>query len=129
MDWLGSKTHFVGVEIDKSNEAGENVGKLVFGRPPSRGEWQPHQHQRHQRQSLDSDLYVCEFPPLQHRILIYLVLTTMTERSLFLSRLFESQLSPPIELFDRHMALIPCTQDSKIARARRESPHLKQLTL
>ena len=37
VDWLGSKTHFVGVEIDKSNEAGENVGKLVFGRPPSRG--------------------------------------------------------------------------------------------
>ena len=37
MDWLGSKTHFVGVEIDKRYEAGENVGKLVFGRPPSRG--------------------------------------------------------------------------------------------
>ncbi|KAH9041166.1 hypothetical protein EDB84DRAFT_1559678 [Lactarius hengduanensis] len=32
VDWLGSKTHLVGVEIDKSNEAGENVGRLVFGR-------------------------------------------------------------------------------------------------
>ncbi|KAI0293726.1 hypothetical protein B0F90DRAFT_1355388 [Multifurca ochricompacta] len=32
LDWLGSKTHLVGVEIDKSNEAGENVGRLVFGR-------------------------------------------------------------------------------------------------
>ncbi len=37
VDWLGSKTHLVGVEIDKSNEAGENVGKLVFGRPSSSG--------------------------------------------------------------------------------------------
>ena len=36
VDWLGSKTHLVGVEIDKSNE-GENVGKLVFGRPSSSG--------------------------------------------------------------------------------------------
>jgi hypothetical protein len=35
VDWLGSKTHLVGVEIDKSNEAGENIGKLVFGRPSS----------------------------------------------------------------------------------------------
>ena len=34
VDWLGSKTHLVGVEIDRSNE-GENVGKLVFGRPSS----------------------------------------------------------------------------------------------
>jgi hypothetical protein len=33
VDWLGSKTHLIGVEIDKSNEAGENVGRLVFGRP------------------------------------------------------------------------------------------------
>jgi len=33
IDWLGSKTHLVGVEIDKSNEGGENVGRLVFGRP------------------------------------------------------------------------------------------------
>ncbi|KAN0137852.1 hypothetical protein V8E53_004336 [Lactarius tabidus] len=32
VDWLGSKTHLVGVEIDKSNEAGENVGRLVFGK-------------------------------------------------------------------------------------------------
>ncbi|KAH9057209.1 hypothetical protein EDB87DRAFT_1565582 [Lactarius vividus] len=32
VDWLGSKTHMVGVEIDKSNEAGENVGRVVFGR-------------------------------------------------------------------------------------------------
>jgi hypothetical protein len=37
VDWLGTKTHLVGVEIDKSNEAGENVGKLVFGRPSSSG--------------------------------------------------------------------------------------------
>ena len=37
VDWLGSKTHLVGVEIDKSNEAGENIGKLVFGRPSSSG--------------------------------------------------------------------------------------------
>ena len=36
VDWLGTKTHLVGVEIDKSNE-GENVGKLVFGRPSSGG--------------------------------------------------------------------------------------------
>jgi hypothetical protein len=35
VDWLGSKTHLVGVEIDKSNEGGENIGKLVFGRPAS----------------------------------------------------------------------------------------------
>jgi hypothetical protein len=35
VDWLGSKTHLVGVEIDKSNEAGENIGKLIFGRPSS----------------------------------------------------------------------------------------------
>jgi len=33
LDWLGSKTHLVGVEIDKSNEGDENVGRLVFGRP------------------------------------------------------------------------------------------------
>jgi len=33
VDWLGSKTLLVGVEIDKSNEGGENVGRLVFGRP------------------------------------------------------------------------------------------------
>ncbi|KAH9968499.1 hypothetical protein BGW80DRAFT_1461889 [Lactifluus volemus] len=32
LDWLGSKTHLVGVEIDKSGEGGENVGRLVFGR-------------------------------------------------------------------------------------------------
>jgi hypothetical protein len=32
--WLGNTR--VVVEIDKSNEAGENVGKLVFG-PPSSG--------------------------------------------------------------------------------------------
>ena len=39
IDWLGSKTHLVGVEIEKSNEAGENIGKLVFGhgRPSSSG--------------------------------------------------------------------------------------------
>ncbi len=37
VDWLGSKTHLVGVEIDKSNEAGENVGKLVFDRPSGGG--------------------------------------------------------------------------------------------
>ena len=35
VDWLGSKTHLIGVEIDKSTEGGENVGKLVFGRPAS----------------------------------------------------------------------------------------------
>jgi hypothetical protein len=33
VDWLGSKTHLVGIEVDESNEAGENVGRLVFGRP------------------------------------------------------------------------------------------------
>jgi hypothetical protein len=33
VDWLGSKTHLVGVEIDKDNEGDENVGTLVFGRP------------------------------------------------------------------------------------------------
>jgi len=33
VDWLGSKTHLVGVEIDKNNEGDENVGSLVFGRP------------------------------------------------------------------------------------------------
>ena len=38
VDWLRSKTHLVGVEIDDRNEAGEIVGKLVFGRPPSWGE-------------------------------------------------------------------------------------------
>jgi hypothetical protein len=32
VDWLGSKTHLVGVEIDKSNEGGENIGRLVFGK-------------------------------------------------------------------------------------------------
>ena len=32
VDWLGSKIHLVGVEIDKNNEAGENVGRLVFGK-------------------------------------------------------------------------------------------------
>ncbi len=30
VDWLGSETHLVGVEIGKSNEADENVGELVF---------------------------------------------------------------------------------------------------
>ena len=35
VDWLGSKTHLVGVEIEKgADEGGENVGRLVFGRPP-----------------------------------------------------------------------------------------------
>jgi len=38
VDWLGGKTHLVGVEIDKSNEGGENIGKLVFGRPSSGGD-------------------------------------------------------------------------------------------
>jgi len=33
VDWLGSETHLVGVNIDKSDEAGENVGKLVFDFP------------------------------------------------------------------------------------------------
>jgi hypothetical protein len=33
LDWLGSKTHLVGVEIDKSSEGDENVGRLVFGQP------------------------------------------------------------------------------------------------
>jgi hypothetical protein len=34
LDWLGSKTHLVGVEIEKGGEeGGENVGRLVFGRP------------------------------------------------------------------------------------------------
>ena len=33
VDWLGSKTHLVGVEIDKNNEGDENVGSLVFGKP------------------------------------------------------------------------------------------------
>jgi hypothetical protein len=33
VDWLGSKTHLVGVGIDKNNEGDENVGTLVFGRP------------------------------------------------------------------------------------------------
>ena len=33
VDWLGSKTHLVGIEIDKSN-ASENAGRLVCGRPP-----------------------------------------------------------------------------------------------
>jgi hypothetical protein len=37
VDWLGSKTHLVGVEIGKSIEAGENVGRLVFGRPSPGG--------------------------------------------------------------------------------------------
>ena len=37
VDWLGGKTHLVGVEIDKNNEGGENIGKLVFGRPSSGG--------------------------------------------------------------------------------------------
>jgi hypothetical protein len=32
VDWLGSKTHLVGIEIDKNIEAGENVGRLVFGK-------------------------------------------------------------------------------------------------
>jgi hypothetical protein len=33
LDWLGSKTHLVGVEIEKGGvEGGENVGRLVFGR-------------------------------------------------------------------------------------------------
>jgi len=31
VDWLSSKTHPVGVEINKSNEVGENVGRFVFG--------------------------------------------------------------------------------------------------
>jgi hypothetical protein len=33
VDWLGSKTHFIGVKTDKNNEGDENVGGLVFGRP------------------------------------------------------------------------------------------------
>jgi hypothetical protein len=33
VDWLGSKTHLIGVEIDKNNEGDENVGRLVFGKP------------------------------------------------------------------------------------------------
>ena len=33
LDWLGSKTHLIGIEIDKSNKEDENVGILVFGRP------------------------------------------------------------------------------------------------
>jgi hypothetical protein len=37
VDWLGSKSHLVGVEIDRSNEAGESVFNLVFGRPSSSG--------------------------------------------------------------------------------------------
>jgi hypothetical protein len=36
VDWLGSKTRLVGIEIDESNEAGEPVGRLVFGRPKGR---------------------------------------------------------------------------------------------
>jgi hypothetical protein len=31
LDWLGSETHLVGVKIDKGNEAGKHVGRLVFG--------------------------------------------------------------------------------------------------
>ena len=39
VDWLGSKTHLVGVEVDKSGKVDENLnmGKLVFGRPSSSG--------------------------------------------------------------------------------------------
>jgi hypothetical protein len=33
LDWLGSKTHLVGVEIDKSNKEDANIGRLVFGKP------------------------------------------------------------------------------------------------
>lgn len=32
LDWLGSKTRFVGVEVDKGAVAGGSVGKLVFGK-------------------------------------------------------------------------------------------------
>ncbi|THH18186.1 hypothetical protein EW146_g2757 [Bondarzewia mesenterica] len=32
LDWLGSKTRFVGVEMDKGTAAGGTVGKLVFGK-------------------------------------------------------------------------------------------------
>ena len=33
VDWLGSDTHLVGVEIDENNEASEITGRLVFGPP------------------------------------------------------------------------------------------------
>lgn len=32
VDWLHSKTHLVGVEMDKNSPAGGKVGKLIFGR-------------------------------------------------------------------------------------------------
>jgi hypothetical protein len=32
IDWLHSKTHLIGIEMDEGSSAGNRVGKLVFGR-------------------------------------------------------------------------------------------------